>query len=61
MVIGSYDKSFMAKLIPAQNWPNFCNFFKKKNGKLGFISMTQKTDTIIDFYPMSLTGEIVVP
>ena len=52
--MGSYGKSFMVGLIPAQNLPNFLNFPKKKNGKHGLISMIQKMDTIINFCPINI-------
>ena len=52
-VIGNCGKSFMVELIPGQNWPNFRKLLEKKTEKLGLISMTQKIDIIIDFFPMN--------
>ena len=51
MVIGTYGKSYMVGLIPGQNLLCFLNF-PQKNEKPGLISMTQKIDTIIDFFPL---------
>ena len=44
-MIGGYGKSFMVGLIPGLSQSP-----QEKTGKLG-LSMTQKIDTIIDFFP----------